>query len=188
MQEAEQQPTIAKQKFKLHYGVRRSVRYHNARRQFFEQLDRISNGLALFFGSSAAAAALNYHFVALVSGALVALVSTINLVLGSTTNARVHQDLASSLVELETRIIAKTDDETTERDLADWKADRRKIEAAEPPTMKALDVMMHNELIVSGFSKAKNKEIIKLTTWQRLACNFLGFNGVDWNSQKTELA
>jgi len=50
---------LEEQRFTELFHVKRSVRYHNTRRQFYEWLDRFSTGISLVFGSAAGAAALS---------------------------------------------------------------------------------------------------------------------------------
>src|SRR5437867_9831745 len=91
---------------KLLFGVRRSIRYHNHRRRFFDGLDKFTKILAAVAGSAAVATALGNHTtVTVVLAAIIAVFSSTDLIIGAGPAARVHADLAKRFAELEATIV-----------------------------------------------------------------------------------
>jgi hypothetical protein len=130
----------------LLFGVRRSTRYHSRRRMFFERYNLFTNALSLIFGSAAIFAVLNQAGGwAIFAGALVTIASAINLVVGSTRMARVHEELARRFVELEKCLVLAGDYD--EKKCAEFIAARLDIESTEPTPLRVLDAICHNELM-----------------------------------------
>ena len=133
----------------LMFGVRRSVRYHVRRRMFFDRLNLSASAISVIFGSAAMAAmigGLGQGWVTAAAG-IVTIISTINLVVGSSRMARLHSDLARRFIELEKKITvmgASADDAVRELCAA-----RLDIEAEEPPILRVLDTLCHNELMTA---------------------------------------
>jgi hypothetical protein len=80
----------------LLFDVRRSVRYHTRRRMFFDRWNLATNALSVIFGSATIYGVLSAggKELALASAALVTVMSSLNLVIGTTRMARLHEDLA----------------------------------------------------------------------------------------------
>ena len=133
----------------LLFDVRRSIRYHTRRRRFFDNMYRWKTWLALVFGGAAfvSLAAQMHGDLPLLMTALVSVVSALDLVIGSTTRARLHADLARRFVELEREIALMKD--PAEEALRTWTAQRLTIEADEPPILRVLDILCHNELLLA---------------------------------------
>jgi hypothetical protein len=174
---------LEEQRFTELFHVKRSVRYHNTRRQFYEWLDRFSTGISLVFGSAAGAAALSSlpygTSLAVFSGFFVAIVSAFTLVMSAVSSARVHHELSMRFLQLELEITAVPPANTTPEHIRDWIHKRRRIDADEPPTMKAIDVMAHNELIRSGFSESQDA-LVHVKWYHRWFANWWTFNGTSW--------
>lgn len=136
------------QRCELHdlvFSTQRSIRYHNHRRRFFDRFDKTVKVLALIAGSAAFATAVSTHHAFTVGfSALVAIISAVNLVVGPGQAARIHIDLAKKFAELERRIrLSRSIDSDGLNTLI---AERLLIEAEEPPVLRVLDTMCHNEL------------------------------------------
>jgi hypothetical protein len=145
---------------------------------FFDHLGIFKNGLTVICGSAAVATL----FGALGSGAtkiapvilstVVALVSTIDLVIGSAKASRLHNDLARRFVELERKTVLAGD--MDEKTLREFTAERLKIEAEEPPVMRVLDTLCHNELAESmGCGK---DQLYAVGFFQRRLAHFVNFD------------
>jgi len=129
----------------LLFGVRRSIRYHNHRRRFFDGFDRFVKVLSVVGGSGAVVSAISsVHEVTIGLAAVIAFLSAISLIVGPAQAARLHEELAKRFSGLE-HAIALTSDWTANR-LRKFEADRLLIEAEEPPIMRVLDSQCHNEL------------------------------------------
>jgi hypothetical protein len=129
----------------LLFGVRRSIRYHNRRRRFFDGLDKVVKVLAVIGGSAAWAATIaHYHTATVWFAAIVAIGSAISLVFAPSQAARLHEGLAKRFAKLEydmRRAKNPTSDQMNE-----FVAERLLIESDEPPPLRVLDIICHNEL------------------------------------------
>ena len=129
----------------LLFGVRRSIRYHNHRRRFFDSLDKFTKILSAVAGSATIAAALGQSsFWTISLAAFVAIFSAINLVIGAGQAARLHSDLAKRFAALERDMVLSN--AATKDQLSKFVAERLMIEAEEPPIMRVLDSQCYNEL------------------------------------------
>lgn len=153
----------------LLFSVRLSIRYHDRRRRFYESMSSFSSFAATVFGSAAAAAFLGNWgkpWVAAVALAVAAL-SALTLVVGPVAKAWRHADLRRRFTELERLIV--TSDPTTEL-VADCRAERLSIEADEPPVLRVLATICHNEQSRSmGYGP---DEMIPVGFWQRRFASF----------------
>lgn len=136
---------IAETHHDLLFGVRRSTRYHMRRRRFFELWHAITNFIGIATGSAAVAAVVGaYPGWAGSLGAMVAVASALDLVIGTAEMARKHSDLAARFVLLERELVLAGD--PTEENVRMFTAKRLEIEAGEPPILRALDRLCYNEL------------------------------------------
>jgi hypothetical protein len=141
------------------FDVRRSTRYHNRRRQFFDRVSKWSDALTAISGSgtiiSIVSTASNEASVAL--AATTAVLSAINLVFDTKGHARLHHDFARQFISIEKTLISP---ELTGKQLTQAEASRLDIEAGEPPVLRVLDLICHNELLkASGYDKTHSFKI-----------------------------
>lgn len=129
----------------LLFGVRRSIRYHNRRRRFFDGFDKFAKVLSVIGGSAAVAAIVgSAHWAAVGLSTLVAITSAISLVVGPAQGARLHAELAKRFAKLEHDIVRSRHPDADR--LNEFEAERLLIEAEEPPVLRVLDTLCHNEL------------------------------------------
>src|ERR1700722_15874745 len=137
---------------KLMFGVRRSIRYHLNRRQFFERWGKWTNFLLIISGSTVIALAseggAKKNISTAAVGAVVAILSSIDLVVGFATKARDYHDLMKAFSALE-REMTKAEQHLTQQKLAEFTNKRLSIEEDEPPTLRVLDMYCHNELCLA---------------------------------------
>ena len=139
-------PALDDQLDGLLFDVRRSVRYHSRRRCFFERLHKFTAAVNVISGSTTFVGLIqSYPVIPLVSASIVTIFSTADLVIGSSQMAREHSDLAKAFIELEIKIVSMAVGEMSEKDFAALQAERLSIEAKEPPIMRVLDALAHNE-------------------------------------------
>ncbi len=148
----------------LLFGVRRSVRYHQRRRMFFDRLNIFTSAISVMFGSSTILAILNQSpKFAAGAAAIVTIFATIDLVVGTAKAARLHSDLSKQFIALERKMISAST--ITEKNLKQFEAERLDIESDEPPVLKVLDSICHNELMrAMGYPK---EELLKIGFIQR---------------------
>lgn len=129
----------------LLFGVRRSIRYHNRRRRFFDGFDKFVKILSVIGGSAAVAAIVgNTPWLAVALTTIIAILSAINLVVGPAQGARLHAELAKRFAKLEYDVVRtqNVDEDASNK----FVAERLLIESDEPPIMRVLDTICHNEL------------------------------------------
>ena len=130
------------------WPTRISSRYHARRQAFFETWSRVTAAVGVVFGSSAVATAIaQVHtptWLLTVSGVIMTIAATVDLIVGTAAMARRHDDLRKRFMQLEARI--ETTTTPTEADVAGWRAERIAIELDEPPRYVGLALLCENEL------------------------------------------
>lgn len=160
----------------LLFGVRRSVRYHRRREHFFDTWGKWTNGLNIVFGSAAAGAFLSHaRAITPVLALLVVLTSTVDVIVGSATAARKHSDLARRFIEIETAMVLCP--AGTGEDIARFTAQRLAVEADEPPVMRMLDILCHNELAMA--SGNDDSAIYRVGWFRRRLAHVVNFDTQD---------
>ena len=158
--------------YDLLFGVRRSIRYHNRRRQFFDRVGRLTDALSAISGSGTIIALLSKNFTectVYLAGAT-AIFSAVNLVWDTKGNSRLHHDLARQFISIEKRLI---DPNITPEQINKAESDRLEIEAGEPPILRVLDLLCHNELIKAmGLEREKGYDI---KIWRAMFAHFFDF-------------
>jgi len=157
---------------KLLLGVRRSTLYHNRRVKFFDGVRKRISMLVLISGFGTITmllAAMGESYV-LGAAVLVSVMSAIDLVFEPASHARLHNDLKRRFINLEKKIIVK---EESQKELARLVSQRLEIESDEPPVLRVLDVICHNDLMRSmGYEKKCFKTISPV---QRCCANLFDF-------------
>lgn len=166
---------MSNEQFGLLFDIRRSLRYHDRRRAFFERLHRVTNLFTILMAGSVLhelgrSGEPAWWLVA--AAAVAAVLAAADMVVGFSAAAAAHRVLRSRFAELEIDIFSGGSDEDC------WKAHRVKrlgIERDEPPVYRALDLLCHNELAAADGWKRKEypEHFSTLTPWQRFTCHFL---------------
>ena len=157
--------------YSLLFGIRRSIRYHSRRQAFYESADRWTSLVLVILGTGSVALALQgQSSLLLAAGILVALVSGLQLVLAVGQKASRHALLAKDFTRIERRLVVDTSAEAVKAATIE----RLEIEATEPPVLRVLDVICHNELLrAMGYDDPRER--VKVSGFQRIAANFF-----DW--------
>ena len=159
----------------LLFGVRRSVRYHMRRESFFEAWHRTTSALSVIFGSAVIASLLTdiSSMLAVFAAGLVTIFSAIDLVVGTSHKARIHNDLRRRFLELE-KTLHNLDDSDTDAISAATQT-RLDIEADEPPPLRALDSICHNDQLRAQGYKQDSGEYVPLSRSQRFTAHFINW-------------
>lgn len=162
---------VSKDHSMLLFGIRRSVRYHSRRQAFYESADRWISFVLFILGSGSVALALQGHSgLLLTAGILIALISGVKLVPAVGQNASRHALLVGDFTRIERRLVGNTSDDA----VRSATLERLEIEATEPPVLRVLDVICHNELLrAMGYDDPRER--VKVSWFQRTASNFF-----DW--------
>ena len=161
--------------FRLLFDVRRSIRYHDRRRAFFERLHQITGGLTVLLSGSVLfdiARPGDSPAWLLALATVAAVLAAWDIVVGYAAKAGLHRDLKARFVALEIRLLASDDSP------ASWSAhqgERLAIERDEPPIYRALDVLCHNELLrAEGFGQSGGADYsFRVSRIQRLTRHLL---------------
>lgn len=161
----------------LLFGVRRSVRYHNRRRRFYTVFHKSQVFCSLLLASATVMAFtwigdgwtlwIKISLATLVSG-----LSVLDLVFGSVDKTWLHANLERQFIELERQLEAARDNPTAELivQMTDWRLD---IERQEPPVLRVLDTLCHNELVRAMGYGAEQQ--VRVSFCQRLFANWFDF-------------
>lgn len=164
------QLSLSDEQYGLLFDIRRSVRYHDRRRAFYEQLHHVTSlmtilmaGSVLFdLGKSGQTASW-----LMVLSVVAALLAAADMVIGYSRRATVHAGLRGRFADLEIAMLCggKTD--------AEWEGyqrDRLLIEKDEPAVYKVLDLLCRNELLVAeGFTLQQHaSQFARINWWQKL--------------------
>lgn len=162
------------QRWGILWAVERSARYHDRRRAFFDFWHRLTAGLSLIFASAAAASLLNAtgRGVALGAAFVIAVLSAVDLVVGTAERARKHDDLRRRFIGLLRRI--QPNEDPTPETLATWADERLSIELDEPPIYRALDLLCENELAVANGLRRR----VPLAWYERCTANWLRWSNL----------
>jgi len=160
----------------LLFSVRRSTRYHNRRKRFFDTLNKWSNFFKVVGGSATMTTAIGQlgTTAITISASTVAVLSGMDLIFQTSQMARLHGDLAKRFNHLERELIIAEVKGVTKEQLAAFCATRLEIEADEPPIMRNLDSGCHNEMLESmGYEP---DHFVKLEWYQRgVFAHFISF-------------
>jgi hypothetical protein len=166
--------------FALLFAVRRSMRYHDRRRAFFERLHRVTNVLTILMaGSVLHQLGQDGEAAVWLVGLSVAaaLMAAVDMVLGYSSRAALHRELKVRFAELEIAMLSGNDAPET------WVAhqvERLKIERDEPPIYHALDLLCHNETAAAeGIKRSERPQDFEtLTPWQRMTSHLFMWSDI----------
>lgn len=171
--------------FDLKFYVQRNIRYHMRRGAFFTRWSRLLSFVGVFFGSAAAVTFMGelgekYPLIPAMMALLVALASAVELVVGISQRAWLHNDLRRRFLDIDERM--QVSSAVTMKLICELKAAIRRIEADEPPVMEALELMVRNDVIVSLFSyEERSEHYIPLPWYIRLTAHW-----VHWDVSQAE--
>jgi hypothetical protein len=136
----------------LLFSIRRSIRYHDRRRAFFERMHRVTGALTILLAGSVIfeAAGESSPFWLQLIGVGAAVLAAFDMVVGYAKHASQHEDLKCRFIDLE-RDMLSCDSDTCQ--IGKFQATRLEIERDEPPVYRALDLLCHNELMAAEGSK-----------------------------------
>jgi len=158
------------------FGVRRAIRYHNARRAFFDGLGDWTNFLTIICGGCVvffvSASLATRSTAAIVFGALISVLTAVDLVVGFAVKARTHADLSRRFCELERDMLLLAG-QPSEEDLRDILRRRLDIEADGPFILRVLEATCHNE--VARTMGWPSTDLAEIGFWQDVCKQFFDF-------------
>ena len=141
---------LADPHWNLLFGVRRSVRYHRRRERFLDAVHNLGALITAISGSGAVMVLLSDldEAWAIGAAAIVAVAGAVEVVLRPAKFARLHSELARDFIGLEKEML-RQGGTISDAALADLEVMRLEIEAREPPALRVLDAMCHDELVTA---------------------------------------
>lgn len=159
----------------LLFGVQRSVRYHSRRVKFYDGIHQLTTFCTLLFGSATVAMFSDAIvsdlplWVKLLPSLLVSILAAASISLGVVQKARLHERLMRDFIALE-RSLKMKESSRSAKFLENAVTSRLEIEVDEPPVLRVLDTICHNELLrAMGYCESKQ---IKVGFWQRCCAHF----------------
>lgn len=150
----------------LDFGVEKSMRYHQRRRGFFDQLHRSAMFGVIVLGSAAFAKVIERPDLLT---AIVVLFAAIDLTWSPSQKARDHEILFHKFSDLAIKIRKQS---ASPEDYATWTEERLVIEKAEPPPYVALEADCHNEVC-----RAWGRDgTVSIDWWSRLTMNLFRYS------------
>lgn len=160
----------------LLFGVQRSVRYHDRREGFFRWCHTFVMFSAVVFGSATAVtfgAEIGESlplWVRLLPAMLMTLFSAVDLVVRVSDKAHLHAGLRRQFIDLERQLIVRRREAPLDDLVSEITDKRLQIEATEPPVLKVLDTLCHNELMRANGHERKDE--VPVNWLQRLCAQF----------------
>lgn len=164
----------------LTFYVQRCIRYHMRRSAFFMRWGRFTAFVGVVLGSAAAAALMSSapKLITASCALLVTLASAVDLVVGTSQRAWLHNDLRKRYLEIEAEIVANY--EPSAQWMRELHGRIRRIEADEPPTMPALELLARDDVIRSLYPREEAIEYLcKLHWFKRFTAHWF-----DWDTSK----
>lgn len=150
----------------LSFYVQRNIRYHMRRGAFFLRWGRFTAFIGIIFGSAAVTSLLAgaSPYVTGTAALLVTAASAVDLVVGTGQRAWLHNDLRKRYLDIEAEVIAD-EPSTQATKIRDYKSRIRRIEADEPPTLPALEVLARNDVIRALYPKEQADQYVSQLCW-----------------------
>ena len=163
---------VADGMYELLFAVRKSRRYHMHFQLSYARWNAVGTFLTALMGSATVAAAFGNpsDWVVKALAATTALLAAFNFSLRTTARALLHHELGQefTFLEIDIRKAGEGTDETTFHSLV---ARRLEIEMREPPPIKSLNLLCHNEEVEAGpYDKKWKKPVSRYKRF--LACAF----------------
>lgn len=164
------------EQYSLFFDVRRSIRYHDRRRSFFEMMHRITAALTILMAGSIlfdiGKTGVSAPWLVVLS-LLAALLATFDMVVGYASKADLHRSLKVRFGELEMAIIAGG---STQKQWDAHHLKRLEIEQDEPSIYRALDLLCYIEVsIADGVEKDK---LPKVDCISRVTCHIFHWSDI----------
>jgi hypothetical protein len=169
---------LSAQREDVRFHVVRNIIYHSARRRALETVNRVMTFIVILLGTATASGAMKIFGAgpevnALVLGGLVTVLASLQLVYGFAVRAKDHEILQRDYYRLLAELDRKT--QPDEETIANWRGRLAEIGSAEPPVMRALDAVSHNEAAQAMYGN--DVPLLKVGPLQALLKNVFSFSG-----------
>lgn len=150
----------------ISFYVQRNIRYHMRRGAFFLRWGRFTAFIGIIFGSAAITSLLAgaSSYVTGAAALLVTVASAVDLVIGTGQRAWLHNDLRKRYLDIEAEMFL--DDPSSQAGkIREYKSRIRRIEADEPPTLPALEILARNDVIRAMYPKEEADKNVSQLGW-----------------------
>ena len=162
----------------LLFDVRRSVRYHDRRQRFYQNVQNFAVFVVLLFSMATVATfgtvigQVLPVWVKLLPAVLTSVLMGLTLVYRIGEKAWLHADLKRRFIELEQHL-EQSHATCNGQLIPEVTKKRLEIETTEPPVLRVLDVLCHNELMrAMGYPR---ENLVPIGFWQRLFAPLFDF-------------
>ena len=162
------------------FHVRRSVKYHEYRQRFFENVLNVSLFLAFTSGPALVLLAITVgngssddpHLIRYIPAILTSVFTGAALVAKAGTKANLHSELKVEFLRLRQDMeIGRAEAQGSGQAVAEWTARRLGIETREPPINRVVGGLCHNEVLQSMGEK-DDTQYVRVLVWHRLVGPF----------------
>lgn len=163
----------------LGFYAQRNVRYHMRRGAFFLRWSRFTAFVGVISGSAAVTSLIagTGPYVTGAAALIVTLASAVDLVVGTGQRAWLHNDLRKRYLDIEADMLAN-EPNIDASGIREIRAKIRRIEADEPPTLPALEILARNDVIRAMYPKdVAEKHLSKLGWFKRTTAQWF-----DWDT------
>lgn len=172
---------LSDEQYGLLFDVRRSIRYHDRRRAFYEMCHHVTSLLTILMAGSVlfdlAKSGQTAWWLQVIS-ILAALFATLDMVIGYSKRVSLHSSLRERFANLEIEMINGTMEDLV---WCQYQRERLLIEKDEPAIYKVLDLLCRNELLeAEGFLKKNTPEqFFAATSWQKFTSQFYRWENIN---------
>ena len=173
MSDEERQSDLQRDWARELFAVQRAIKYHTRRQAFYDSWNNVTNAAGILLGAATVAALAHKlplaDILSILFPVLITVLSTFNLVWGTSRRARVHNDLYRRFVELERKMVstARVDEQACRLS----RGERLAIESDEPPIMFVVSVLCHNEVVRANGAG----DYFEVPLWQRWLAHLWAF-------------
>lgn len=166
-------PHLWQRRHELVFTLAVSYSYHRKRQRFFDLLDKGTKAATVLLSASLLGEWVKAH-LPLVASAIAAL-GLLALVFGYGERKQAHKELAQAFMRLRGEVDQTGQSEFTAEQLDAWAAELARLDASEPPNLRALVTLCQNE---QAIALGHPGSVHRLPAYQRLLANWLSFSGV----------
>lgn len=172
---------LSDKQYGLLFAIRRSIRYHDRRRAFFDRLHRLTGVLTILLAGGVLfelAGTGSTAWWLQIIGVVAAVLASFDMVIGYAAYSVRHSNLRGCFVDLEVKIVAGDCEEST---WTKYEQERLKIERDEPPIYRALDLLCHNEQCKAEGSDSQY--LADISWFKALTSNFWHYSDINLNDR-----
>jgi hypothetical protein len=163
--------TLWQRRYTLLFTLGVSYCYHRRRQRFFDLVDKCTKAATVLAGASLIGALVQGYAPWL--GGLISALGLLSLIFAYSDRKQAHKELGEAFMLLQAQVVAAGPTMFTESQLAGWEADLDRLNAKEPPTLRALVTLCQNE---QAIATGHPQDVRPLPLHQRLLASWVSFS------------